>query len=181
MGVDVGSLGDDPSSFEIVKVLSKDNIIQVESQITRKTYTTETVSKIIELDKAYKCYKIGIDNGGVGVAVFHPLLKEDNVKRKIIGLNNSQKELNRDGTKKATLLKEDMYMMLLSYLESGKLKLLKDDEVISSLKSIQYEIVIKEGRQSKMRIFGSNSHVAEGLIRAVWLVYNFKNNGLWVR
>jgi len=54
-------------------------------------------------------------------------------------------------------------------LERGTLKLLADDEIMASLKSIQYEYSTEHGQLSKVRIFGNYSHIVEGLIRAAWL------------
>ena len=52
-------------------------------------------------------------------------------------------------------------------MERGAIKLLNDDDVIASLRSIQYEYVVKEGQQTKLRIFGAYTHITEGLIRAI--------------
>lgn len=73
------------------------------------------------------------------------------------------------GEKKRALLKEDMYMNLLAMMEKGKIKLLDDDEVKLSLRSVQYEYVSEPGKPTKIRIFGNYTHIAEGLIRAAWL------------
>ena len=63
------------------------------------------------------------------------------------------------------LLKEDMYVNLLVGGESGKIHLINDDELIASFKSIQWE-----NYGETMRISGGDSHEAEGVIRAYWLV-----------
>ena len=47
-------------------------------------------------------------------------------------------------------------------------KLLKDDELIQSLKSVQYEYMVKRGEKTELRIFGNYTHIVEGLIRAAW-------------
>ena len=54
-------------------------------------------------------------------------------------------------------------------MERGYLKLLKDEDLIASLKSVQVEFVMKEGQQTKVKIYGRDTHIAEGLIRACWL------------
>ena len=48
-------------------------------------------------------------------------------------------------------------------METGKIKLLDDDEVKASLKSIQAE---HDKDTGKLKIWGSYSHIAEGLVRA---------------
>ena len=50
-------------------------------------------------------------------------------------------------------------------MENNKIKLLDDDEVKASLKCIQAEHHKDTG---KLKIWGIDAHVAEGLIRAVW-------------
>ena len=62
---------------------------------------------------------------------------------------------------------------MLMLMEQNKLFFLDDDDVRLSLKSIQYEYLIKDGVKTKIRIFGSGSkkidHITEGLVRAVHL------------
>ena len=50
-------------------------------------------------------------------------------------------------------------------MEQKKIQLLDDDEVKASLKSIQAEHDKDSGR---LKIWGSYSHITEGLIRAAW-------------
>jgi len=73
-----------------------------------------------------------------------------------------------------------MYFNLLALMEHDKLKLLDDDELIDSLKSVQWELVRIEGKPTKTRIFGRNTHIAEGLIRAAWLAYQDKSLNIWI-
>ena len=156
------------------------HIEQVENIVTNKQLITQSSDKILELEKTYNFEGIGVDDGGVGAGAFDILLREDSTKRKIVALNNASKPLDRDDKKKRKILKEDMYMTFLSYLERGKLKLLDDDELILSLKSIQYEYVKKVNQETRFRIFGSNSHIVEGIIRAIWLIAQSKHLNLWV-
>jgi len=179
LGVDVGGLGDDCSTFEIVKKVNKELIVQQDSIITRRTYTTDTIKKIRDLEEDYKFRKIGIDNGGIGAGVFHSLLFEDSIKRKILGLNNASKDLNRDGTKRATLIKEDMYMLLRALMEQGKVRLLNDEKVKHSLMSMQQEIVESADGKKRLRIFGSDSHICEGLVRACWIAKQDKTLNIY--
>ncbi len=62
-----------------------------------------------------------------------------------------------------------MYLNMLALMEKGILKLLKEDNVMLSLKSVQYEYIRKEGMPTKIRIFGNYTHIVEGLVRAAWL------------
>ena len=116
--------------------------------------------------------KIGIDDGGMGVGVFDQLLQEDSTKRKTIPLNNAQRSIGEDRRKR--LLKEDMYNNLLAMGERKELKLWDDDEIKASLRSI-----VVDPESEKFRLTGRYSHIAEGLIRAGWLLKQ-KVNKLWI-
>jgi hypothetical protein len=179
LGSDIARMGDDETTFEILKRINKDYAEQVENIVTTKQLITQTTDKVIELNKIYKFKKIGVDDGGAGAGVFDNLLREDSTKKRVIALNNASKSLDKDGKKSKKVLKEDMYMNLLFMLERGKLKLLNDDELILSLKSVQYEYVIKAGRETKFRIFGNYTHIVEGLIRAAWLIAQEKSLSIW--
>lgn len=189
LGADIAGLGGDEITLEIIKKLDNENFIQIENIIRKKQLTTETSKDIITLNKKYEFYKIGVDDGGVGFGVFSQLLDEDETKRKTYALNNASRPLNKDGTKNKKLLKEEMYMNLLALMESGKIKLLDDDEIAQSLKSIQYEYIDKdktkgekeETRGTKLKITGSYSHITEGIIRACWLASQDKHLNIFVR
>jgi len=163
LGVDVAGLGDDECTFEVLVKFDNNLIEQRESIIERRNYTTDTARRILILNESYKFKKIGVDDAGVGFGVYSELMDNDKTKRKTEALNNASRPTNQDGTKSKKLLKEEMYLNLLSLMESERIKLLDDDEVKNSLSSIQYD----EGK-----IFGAYSHVAEGLIRAAWLAKN---------
>jgi hypothetical protein len=60
---------------------------------------------------------------------------------------------------------------MLRLMEQGKVLLLDNDEVRASLASMQYD----DGK-----IFGSDSHIAEGLNRAVWMASKAKNLNMWI-
>lgn len=171
LGVDIARMGEDESTFEVIKRISQGNLMHIESIITRKTLTTETHDKILHLARIWNFKKIGIDagSGSLGVGVLDFLIREPEVKRKVIALNNLKRQLDHLGEQRVKLLKEDMYMNLLSLMEKGQIKLLDDDEVIASLKSVQYEYLMVANKPTKIRIFGNYTHVAEGLIRAAWL------------
>ncbi len=182
LGVDIARMGDDESTFEIVDRTDKENLKHVENIITKKTLTTETEKRIIDLERQYNFRNIYLDAGAgtLGVSIFDHLLENDSTKRKIIAINNRDRPLDRDETRKSKLLKEDLYNNLLYLLESGKLKLLDDDEIYQSLKSVQYEFVTSKNKATRMRIFGNYTHIAEGLIRAAWCIKDKRLN-IWVR
>ncbi len=180
LGVDVARMGEDECTFEIINRQDRKALIHVDSIVMQKQYLNEVTNKILELDKVYNFKKIYIDDGGIGVGVFDYLLENEQTKRKIIAINNRARPLDRDESQKKKLLKEDLYNNLAGLMERGEIKLLNDDEVIESFKSVQYEYVIKEKSLTKMRIFGNYTHIVEGLIRAAFCVKD-KTLNIWVR
>ena len=165
LGVDVARMGRDDSVLFSVK--ERNNILyQLEMEVTSKTRLTETTRMILNADQRHNYKKIFIDDGGMGVGVFDPLLENPQTKRKVIPINNSSRGLDSDRNdgRKKKLLKEDLYNNLLSLMEQGRIKLREDPDIALSLKSIQAEY----SEAGKMKIFGSYSHITEAIIRAAW-------------
>lgn len=174
LGVDIARMGADNSSFQILDRMSKIRIEQVESKLTSKTLTTDTHDMILYLNEQYNFKKIGIDAGAgsLGVGVLDFLLREQGVRNKIVCLNNLHRELDRYGERKRTLLKFDMYINLKAMMEMGIIKLLDDEEVINSLRAIQFEYSSRESKKATINIFASrhqDTDLVEGLMRAAWL------------
>jgi len=172
LGIDVARMGGDETTFEILEKRG-DQLIQRENIINKYTLTTQTIDKILELERMYNFTSIYIDDGGVGAAVFDQLLTEDLTKRKIIPINNASRPLDRDSKRNKKLLKEDLYLNLLRLFERKQIQLLKDPGITASLKSI---ILETDTSKNSVRIYGRYSHIAEGLIRAAWCVRNRKLN-----
>ena len=165
LGVDVARMGrDDSVLFSVAEY--KGTLYQIEMEVTSKTRLTETTRMIINANHKHNYKKIFIDDGGMGVGVFDPLLEHPETKRKVIPINNSSRGLDcdRGDGRKKKLLKEDLYNNLLSLMEQGRIKLRNDPDIALSLKSIQAEYT----EAGKMKIFGSYSHITEALIRAAW-------------
>jgi hypothetical protein len=160
VGCDIAGLGDDEITMEILKKYNKTKIEQVDSIVKRRQLTTETSQDILDLDKRYNFKKIGIDDGGVGFGVWSELMNSNQTRRKTEALNNASRPIDREGERSKKLLKEEMYINLLALGDHNKIKLLDDDEVKLSLQSIQHE---------NGKIYGSYSHIAEGIVRAAWL------------
>lgn len=164
-GVDPAGLGEDEGAITILDTENKEDIEQVNFIITKKLMTTQMTDQIINLDKRYDFAKIYVDDGGVGFGVFSELMREDATKGKTEALNNSQRSLTRDETRKTKILKEDLYINLLRLMERGQIKLINDAEIRESLKSAKFEY--KE--ESKRMVITSNyNHPVESLIRAAW-------------
>jgi len=183
VGIDLARLGADFSTFEILDCSDDEHVRQVESIITKKKLTTETEDKILELNRHYDFMNrdsIGIDagSGTLGVSVLDHCLREDSLKRKIVAINNRARPYDKDDTARAKLLQEDLYNNLVAMMERGTLQLLNDFDVIDSLKSVQYEWIVRTNQKSRVRYFGRNTHVAEGLTRAAWLAKDKRLN-IW--
>ena len=163
LGVDVARLGEDESTFEVVKKIDKNNYHHVEHIYTTKTLTTNTTEKIFQLDNKFHFKQIFIDAYGVGTGVFDQLLSNDRTKRKSVAIGHSSKPLDYEEKKKEKVKEWDLYENLKALMEQGKIKLLKSDKVFHSLNSIQYEY-----EENKIIITGSDKHVADGLVRASW-------------
>jgi hypothetical protein len=182
-GVDIARMGRDLGVIAVGRRINREMIHQVDNIVTRKQLTWETEERIINMDKIYNCSKIYIDAGAgtLGVSVLDHLLRNEQVKRKVVAINNRARPLDND--KFARLLKEDLYDNLKSLMEKGEIKLLNNSEVKTSLKSVQWQHVYKDGQPTKVKIFGSHTHSAEAIIRMAWcikekvinrLVYSFK-------
>ena len=183
LGVDIARMGDDASTFEIIEKISNEQMVQVENIVTRKTLTTQTEDRILELNTHYDEIKnifIDAGSGSLGVGIFDQLLRNDEVKRKVVAINNRSRALDHEGKTKARLLKEDLYDNLRSLMEKKYIKLLDDPEIKLSLRSVQYEYVKKANSLTQMKIFGNDTHIVEGLIRAAWCSKE-KSLSIWVR
>ena len=166
LGVDVAGFGDDECSFEILEKTSDGKIWHRESITEKRNLTTDTTKRILILNKAYNFKKIGIDDAGVGFGVFSELLNQEETRRKTIALNNASREKDYKDETSKKLLKEEMYINLLSLMENRKISLLDDEDVKASLSSIQHD---------EDKIFGAYSHITEGIIRAAWLAEKDKS------
>ena len=124
------------------------------------------------MNQTYNFKKIGIDDAGVGFGVWSELITTDVTRHKTIALNNASRDVDKDGVRHKKLLKEEMYINLQILMETKQIKLLNNDEVKASLASIQHD----EGK-----IFGSNSHITEGIIRAAWLAQKEKGLNIFAR
>jgi hypothetical protein len=170
LGVDFGGYGGDQNAF--VTVSNRKTMTYVtDVQTTERVRAWETVNNIKELDSKFNYKTIGVDDGGLGTPILDYLLTHNQIRRKVIGLNNARRSIDMEKGQKR-LLKEDMYGNLKIMMERGLIKFKEDDELRRSLTSIQFEI---DPNNKQVKIFGRYSHITEGLIRAAWLV---KSKGL---
>jgi len=137
---------------------------------TIKTFTNETQDKIIGLNQNVNYEQIGLDagSGALGVGVYDNL-RVTPLAHKLVPMNNRVIALDRDGKKKQTLMKEDYYNNLKAMMQNGEILLLNNHELKESLRSVRFDVAKENDSDSKLKIFGNNTHHVEGLMRAAWL------------
>jgi len=168
LGSDIARMGDDYSTFEVMEE-KEGKLYHREHYKTEKTKLNETYEEILHLNKLYDFEKIFIDNEGIGIGVYDFLMIHDDTKTKTFGVNNSLLVKQGLDEKRIRFLKEDLYTNLLSLMRQGKLKLLDDDDIFFSLRSIQFDYTSDDMGRSHLKIFArhhNDSDTAEGLIRA---------------
>jgi len=181
LGVDVGRTTD-PTTLQIISAANPNRMMQVESFVYKELTIPQTVDKVKQLHSIYNFKKMGIDGGGLGSGVVDMLMMERSMQEKVKDLNNATRLVDvrtkqlKESQKKKTLLKEQMYFNLQSLMHQGKIKLLADEDIKVSLRSCQMEY--KEDSDEVM-IYGNDTHIAEGLIRAAWLAVQEKSLDLW--
>lgn len=168
-GADLARLGGDECAYAVIH--RRDNTFRHIEQITKKKQlTTKTEQDLLDITQRFNLDKLGIDagSGSLGVGIYDRLLINPLTKRKVVAMNNRSISLDRFKKTRQRIFKEDMYDNLLGMLERNELRLLDDNEVRLSLKSVQWEIP-QQKAMTKIRIFGTNTHIAESLVRAAWL------------
>lgn len=164
IGCDVARMDRDEFTYEIIDRTNRDKLIHIENIVTKNIPIPVSTRKIISLNLQYNFKKEYIDSGGMGISVCDILREDENNKRKVVEINNASRIWNNE-EKKRKIIKEELYHNLKNLMEKNQIILLDDDEIKASLKSIQAEHDKDSGR---LRIWGSYSHIVEGLIRACW-------------
>lgn len=171
-GLDLARYGGDEVAGVVVEFNSVLKCLKaVKCYTWERVSTTSTVGETGVLDDKWNFKRLFIDSGGLGGAVLDQL--QDKLgRRRVVGLDNSSKGVQVEGEeRRKKILKEDLYSNCLMLLETGKLELINDLDLLRSLKSITFEYTADK----KLRITGSYSHLTEALVRAVWCV---KDRGL---
>ena len=174
LGSDIARMGGD--EFTIIGLLyHKKRLRQFEQIVREQIKLTDCSREIMANDERYNYKKLYIDDGGLGAGVIDILL-ETKHRRKVVAINNAARayEHETDDKRSKKLLKEQLYNNLLALMEKGMIDLYKDNDLFNSLRSCQSEY--KNGR---LRIFGKNTHLAEALVRAAWIVKE-KGLNIWI-
>lgn len=170
-GIDVARMGGDETVLVSLDRINRKELKQFDMEIPEGQKLTDTTRLIIYKDKKINHKKIYIDDGGLGVGVYDPLLEDPQTKRKVIAINNAKRYLDKEAgakeLRKTPLMKEVLYTNLKNLMETGRIKLFNDPRVRQSLRSILCDF-----SDGKLKIWGSYSHIAEAIIRAAWCIKN---------
>lgn len=174
LGVDFARYGGDENAF-VISELSKDKLKIIKCLTTDRISTTDTIGRIAELEKNWNFAKIFVDDGGLGGPILDMLQEKHG--RKVCGLNNASRQIEVQGEeKKRGILKEDLYSNALMLMETKKIEIISDLNLLKSLKGITFQYGSENDKNSrKIRIFGAYSHLAEAMVRACWCI---KERGL---
>ncbi len=178
LGVDFARFGGDQNAY-CEAVIEKEKVSVVWSMSEDGGNTTNTMGFIKNKDDTKNYNRIFIDSGGLGGTILD-VLQTTISKRRVVGLDNSQRRYQEEGEeKKAGILKEDLYMNVKILMEQHKIKMIKNPNLISGLKLVSFKYSVETG---KVRISGAgkNSHIVEAFVRACWGVKN-QALDLWVR
>lgn len=167
MGVDIAHMGGDETVLISVDRIMRERIRQFDLELPEGQRITDTARLIIHKDKETDHHRIYLDDGGLGVGVFDILFEDYQTKRKVVGLNNAKRIIDKERGKiedrKKKMLGDDMGVNLKVLMEQGKIKLFDDPRIIQSLRSMQCDY-----SEGKLKIYGNYSHIFEALKRAAY-------------
>jgi len=168
-GIDIARMGGDETVLISVDRIQRKKLIQFDIEIPEAQTLTDTARLIIHKDKQLNHKKIFMDDGGLGVGVYDILYEDPQTKRKIEGLNNAHREIERTMNhgktkiRSKTLLGEDMAINLKILMENGKIQLLDTPRIRQSLRSMQCDM-----SDGKLKIYGNYDHIFEALKRGAF-------------
>lgn len=170
-GFDLARMGGDLFTAEILKKIAPKNIIQVDHFTKSMLLTTDNENLIIEYTRKWDCEESGIDAGAgtLGVSVYDHLQLVDDMKRRIIAMNNRAISIDQEDGKQR-LYNEDMHDNLRAMGERGEIHLYNNPEIKASLRSVRWDIVQDAHGLNKVKISGKKTHIVEGIIRAAELI-----------
>jgi len=179
-GIDVARMGGDETVLISFDRINKDELIQFDLEIPEGQKLTDTARLIIHKDKSINHKKIYMDDGGLGVGVYDILYEDQQTKRKVEGLNNASREIERTYSKnkvkirKKTLFGVDLAINFKNLAEKGKIKLFDDPRIRQSLRSMQMDY-----SDGVLKIYGNYSHIFEALKRGAYCIKD-KSLNIWI-
>lgn len=168
LGVDVARLGGDDTVLVSLERIQRKELKMFGLVIPEAQILTETVKLILAEDRKHNYSKIYIDTTGMGWGVYDPLLMDPQTKRKVVSIENvksmREKEKGKDKPMQKKTQKEEGYQNLKNLMEQGRIQLFISDEIFHSLKSVLMDYT----EDKKLKIDGTDTHIAEALYRAAW-------------
>ncbi len=168
-GIDIARMGGDECPMVSLDRINRERLIQFDLELPEPQRLTDTARLIIHKDKQINHKKIFMDDGGLGVGVFDILYEDPQTKKKVVGLNNASREIEKTinqgkiKIRKKTLLGEDMAINLKVLMEHGKIQLFDNPNIQQSLRSMQCDY-----SDGPLKIYGNYSHIFEALKRAAF-------------
>ena len=92
---------------------------------------------------------------------------DDDTKNITEAIDNSKQIMSKDG-KTRKLQKTLKYSHFKMMMETGRVHLLKDDNIFQSFKSVQFAYTNDNLGVRHLKIFGNYTHIAEGSTNAGW-------------
>ena len=180
-GFDLARMGGDYFTSEIIKRTTHTNFIQIDHYTRKLLLTTDNEDLIMEYTRKWDCKQSGIDAGAgtLGVSIYDHLQKVDDMKRRIIAMNNRTFSVNNEEGKQR-LFHEDMHDNLRAMGERGEIHLFNKDDIKVSFRSVRWDLVKDSHGLHKIKISGRFIHIVEGLIRAAELAKKDKDLNIWV-
>jgi hypothetical protein len=164
LGVDVARYGGDENAFVIAEMIDNKSLKIVKTHTTDRVSLADTFNRILYFDDKYNFNRIFIDDAGVGAGITDLLIEK--LGRKIVGLSNARKTVDKEG-KMGKIFKEDLYSNASLMMETdGRLDIINDLKLLRSLKSMTFEYT----SERNLKIYGKYSHLAEAFVRACWAV-----------
>lgn len=176
-GFDLARMGGDYFTSEIFQKINDKKIIQIDHYTRKLLLTTDNEDLIIEYTRKWNCRQSGIDAGAgtLGVSVYDHLQRINDMKRRIIAMNNRAISINQEDGKQR-LYNEDLHDNLRALGERGEIHLFNRDDIKASFRSVRWDIVKDPHGLNKVKISGRDTHIVEGAMRAIELAS--KDKGL---
>ncbi len=176
-GHDLARMGGDSFTAEIMWKQRNGKVRHIDHYSEKKLLTTRNEDLIKLYSNKWNCRQSGIDAGAgsLGVSILDHLINDPEFRNKIVAMNNRSVVTDRDG-KTQRLFKEDLYDNLRAMGDHDEIELLDIEAVKHSLRSVQIEITKDLHELPKVRIYGEDAHIVEGITRAAQLAKEKSSN-----
>lgn len=164
LGVDIARYGQDENAFVVAEMQEDHKSMKIVSvATTERVNLAATYNKILQYEEQYNFNRIFIDDAGIGAGVTDLLI--DKLGRKVVGLSNARKSVDKDG-RTSKIFKEDLYSnaAVMMETEPPKVEMINSLKLLRSLKNMTFSYTTDKN----LKIFGNYSHIAEAFVRVCW-------------